>query len=171
MRDGLWSTVVVKDDERAFLTKNGQFVQLLGPGRHSTFDPSRRLAAEVVKVQRAEVPVDRALLLERSQPQLAEEHIVIVQPGPSEVAIVSLDGEPKLVVLPNTTRAFWKTLTRVDVETIDTATHLRLEKRHMDTVGNWTGNIATTAVVDAHEAILATRLRPCYRVRPLGSFP
>ena len=152
LRDGLWSTVIVKDDERAFLSKNGQFEKLLPPGRHSIFDPAKRLAAEVVKVQRAEVPVDRALLLERTQPQLAEENFVMVQPGPTEVAIVSMDGEPKQVVLPNTTRAFWKTLTRVDVEVVDTAQHLRAEKRHLDTVGGWTGNIITSAIVDSHEA-------------------
>ena len=32
-------TVVVKDDERAFLTRDGRFERLLGPGRFSAFDP------------------------------------------------------------------------------------------------------------------------------------
>ncbi len=30
---GFWFEVVVKDDERAFLTRDGRFERLLGPGR------------------------------------------------------------------------------------------------------------------------------------------
>jgi hypothetical protein len=43
---------IVKDDERAFLTRDGKFERLLGPGRFTAFDYGRRLAAEVVKVGR-----------------------------------------------------------------------------------------------------------------------
>ena len=67
--------------------------------------PRARLSAEVVKVVRAEINAERALLLEKTQPSLAEESFEIVQTGPTEVAIVSFDGEPKHLVNPNTTRA------------------------------------------------------------------
>ena len=118
--------VVVKDNERAFLTRNGRFQRLIGPGRFEAFDPRGQLRAEKYKVVRQELDADTALMFERTEPALASEHFVIVQPGPKEVAIVSLDGEPKHLISPNTTRAFWKTLTRVDVELIDTAAELRL---------------------------------------------
>jgi hypothetical protein len=36
------------------------------------------------------------------------------------------DGEPKHQVLPNTTRAFWKTVTRVEVERIDAGAEVRV---------------------------------------------
>src|SRR5262245_27130511 len=110
--------VVVKDDERAFLTRDGRFERLLDPGRFTALDPGRR-PAEVVKVVRAEIPAERALLIARTHPEVAVEHFQIVQAGPTEVAIISLDGEPNWRVLPNTTRAFWKTVTRVEVERID----------------------------------------------------
>ncbi len=55
-----------------------------------------------------------------------------MQPGPDQVAIVSMDGEPKHLVLPNTTRAFWKVVTTVDVEMIDTAENMRIDKRHLN---------------------------------------
>ena len=77
-------------------------------------------------------PADKALLFAKTHPDVAAEHFEIVQVGANEVAIVSLDGEPKHLVLPNTTRAFWKTLTRVDVERIDAATEVRVAKRHLD---------------------------------------
>ena len=57
-----------------------------------------------------------------------------MQAGPTEVAIVSFDGDPKHIVLPNTTRAFWKTLTSVDVEMIETANEMRIVKAHVDKI-------------------------------------
>lgn len=144
--------VIVKDDERAFLTRDGRFERLLAPGRFVAFDPRGRLAAEPVKVVRAELAADRALLLARTHPEVAREHFEIVQTGASEVAIVSLDGEPKHLVLPNTTRAFWKTVTRVEVERIDTAADARIAKRHLDRIDAARSPFVVTAQVEAHEA-------------------
>ena len=75
-----------------------------------------------------------------------------MQAGPTEVAIVSLDGEPKHLVLPNTTRAFWKTLTKVDVERIDAATEMRVAKRHLDKLDPARSPMVVHAQVEAHEA-------------------
>ncbi|MCB1504427.1 MAG: slipin family protein [Hyphomicrobiaceae bacterium] len=153
---GVLFEAVVKDDERGFLYRDGRFVRLLEPGRFTSLDPSRSLTAEVIKVVRAEIPAERALLFEKTQPQLAEKNFAIVQAGPTEVAIVSFDGEPKHLVLPNTTRAFWKTLTQVDVETIDTAADMRIAKRHLDRLDLARTPVAVNAVVEAHEAGLLT---------------
>ena len=144
--------VIVKDDERAFLTRDGRLERLLGPGRFVALDPGRHLAAEVVKVVRTEIAPDRALLIARTHPDLAEEHLEIVQTGPTEVAIVSLDGEPKHQVLPNTTRAFWKTVTRVEVERIDAGTEVRVAKRHLDKLDMTRTPLVVHGVVEAHEA-------------------
>jgi len=167
-RTSLWTTIVVKDDERAFLSRNGKFERLLAPGRFSEFDPLDRLSAEVVKVVRAELPADKALLMEKTQPEVADENFEIVQAGPTEVAIVSFDGEPKHLVLPNKTRAFWKTLTAVELEIIDTGAELRVAKRHLDKLdATRSGNVLVVAVIEAHEAgllfvdgELKERLRP-----------
>jgi SPFH domain / Band 7 family len=148
----LWFKTIVKDDERAFLMRDGRFERLLGPGRFSAFDPMRHLAADTVKVVRAEISADRALLFEKTQPALAEEHLVIVQPASTEVAIVAFDGEPRHLVLPNTTRAFWKTLTLVEVEKIDTASEIRVQKRHLDKLDVARVPQIANAIVEAHEA-------------------
>ena len=42
--------VTVKDGERALLTRNGQLVRVLAPGRHRLFDPLHELKAEVLDV-------------------------------------------------------------------------------------------------------------------------
>jgi regulator of protease activity HflC (stomatin/prohibitin superfamily) len=144
--------VIVKDDERAFLVRDGRFERLLGPGRFVALDYGRRLTAEVVKVARAEIAADKALLFAKAHPAVAAEHFEIVQVGASEVAIVSLDGEPKHLVLPNTTRAFWKTITKVDVERIDAMTEVRVAKRHLDKLDPARSPMVVFGQVEAHEA-------------------
>jgi regulator of protease activity HflC (stomatin/prohibitin superfamily) len=144
--------VTVKEDERAFLTRDGRFERVLGPGRFTAFDYGRHLAAEVVKVVRTEIAADKALLIARTHPEVAAEHFEIVQAGPNEVAIVSFDGEPKHQVLPNTTRAFWKTVTRVEVERIDAGSEVRVAKRHLDRLDLARAPLVVHGVVEAHEA-------------------
>jgi hypothetical protein len=153
-RRGLWFEVVIRDDERGLLMRNGRFEKLLEPGKASVFDWSGELSVEVVKVMRAELTPEKALLMQKTHPSLAAENLVIVQAGPTEVALVSFDGDPKHLVLPNTTRAFWKTLTRVDVEMIDTAAEMRIAKKHLDKIDLSRAAIAVTATVEPHEAAL-----------------
>jgi regulator of protease activity HflC (stomatin/prohibitin superfamily) len=144
--------VVVRDDERAFLVRDGRFERLLGPGRFVALDFGRRLTAEIVKIARAEIAADRALLFAKTHPAVAAEHFEIVQAGPNEVAIVSLDGEPKHLMLPNTTRAFWKTITKVDVERIDATAEVRVAKRHLDKLDPARMPMVVYGQVEAHEA-------------------
>ena len=144
--------VIVKDDERAFLVRDGRFERLLGPGRFVALDYGRRLTADVVKVARAEIAADKALLFAKVHPTVAAEHFEIVQAGASEVVIVSLDGEPKHLILPNTTRAFWKTITKVDVERIDATTEVRVAKRHLDKLDPARSPMVVYGQVESHEA-------------------
>jgi regulator of protease activity HflC (stomatin/prohibitin superfamily) len=104
-----------------------------------------------VKIARTEMAADKALLIARTHPEVAAEHFEIVQTGPNEVAIVSLDGEPKHQVPPNTTRAFWKTVTRVEVERIDAGAEVRVAKRHLDRL-DLARSPLIVGLVEAHEA-------------------
>jgi hypothetical protein len=104
------------------------------------------------QVLRAELPLERALLLERAQPALAAEHLVFVRTEPTEVAIVLIDGEARHVCAPFTTRAFWKTMNVVEAVRIDTASVLRIEQRHLDLIDYERSTYVATAVVEAHEA-------------------
>lgn len=166
--NGLWTTVVVKDDERGLLSRNGRFERLIGPGRTTILDPTRQVSVEVFSVVRAEFPAQRAVLLEQIAPEVARENFKIVRAAVGEVAIVSIDGEPKHLVLPNTTRAFWKTLSRVDVEIIDTTADARVEKRILDKLDEpRMASAHVISMVEAYEAGLlfidgafVERLRP-----------
>src|SRR5262249_22641870 len=92
------------------------------------------------------------LLFAKSHSAVAAEHFEIVQVGANEVAIVSLDGEPKHLVLPNTTRAFWKTITKVDVERVNATTEVRVAKRHLDRLDPARTPMVVQAQIEAHEA-------------------
>src|SRR5262249_2446659 len=123
---------VIKDDERGLLTRDGRLIKLVGPGKYRALDFGRKLAMEVVKVVRAEIAPERGLMIQAAHPDIARDNFEIVRAGPTQVAIVSFDGDPKHVVLPNTTRVFWKTLTRVDVDLVETADTLRVSKDHLN---------------------------------------
>lgn len=142
---------VVRDDQRAFLRRDGRFDSLLGPGRFREYDPNRRLSAETHTVVRSEIKPEIALLFTRTHPDLASEHFEIVQPGPTEVAIVSFDGQPVHVVRPNETRAFWKTLTRVDVELIDTGSEMRVPKSVRDRLDLSRNTLISQSIVEKNE--------------------
>jgi len=111
-RSVLHLTVVVKDDERALLTREGKFVAVLGAGRHQLFDPLQRLAVETFKIVRAELAWDRYATLASANPALAAEHFVAVQTQAGEVAIVSFDGQPTHLMTPWQSRAFWQGVIR-----------------------------------------------------------
>lgn len=143
--------VVIKDDERAFLTHDGKFKQLLGPGRFQRLDLRRRYDAKVQKIVNAEVPVETALLLEKTHPAVANDNFEIIQTGANEVAIVSLDGQPRHLLPPLTTRAFWKTRTLVDVEVINTADALEIDPRVYAKLDLSTTSLVTNAVVHNHQ--------------------
>jgi regulator of protease activity HflC (stomatin/prohibitin superfamily) len=147
-------TVVVKDDERALLTRDGKFVRVLGAGRHRLFDPERRLTTDVVKVVRGELTWDRYVTIANANPQVAAENFVAVQTKAGEVAIVSFDGQPVHVMTPWQNRAFWNVVTRVEVEKIDVKSALRVEKRHLEKMDLARVGTIVHAIVEAHETAL-----------------
>lgn len=143
--------IVIKDDERAFLTRDGKFAKLLQPGRFKKLDLARRYDAKVHKIVGAELPVETALLLEKTAPSVAADNFEIVQTGAHEVAIITLDGQPRHLLRPLTTRAFWKTRTLVDVETINTSDTLKVDPRHYAKLDVATTNLITDAIVASHQ--------------------
>ena len=163
-----WSfETTIKDGERGLLYRHGAFERLLPPGRHTRFDWGHAYTCDVVKVVRAEVPTELAQTLLREHPTVAAENFEVVQCGPSEVALVSFDGDPKHFVFHNTTRVFWTTVTRVSVERIDAAADMRVEPHYFNRLDYTRISAIATAVVEAHEAgllmidgKLAARLPP-----------
>ena len=150
---GVWNlTVVVKDDERALLTRDGSFVRVLAAGRHKLFDPLQRLNVETFKAVRGEIAWDRYATIASANAEAARENFVAVQTQAGEVAIVSFDGQPTNLMGAWQSRAFWKGVTKVEVERIDAKASLKIEKRHLERLDLTRANtLFVQAVVEAHE--------------------
>jgi regulator of protease activity HflC (stomatin/prohibitin superfamily) len=144
--------VTVKDGERALLTRNGRLERVLEPGRHRLFDARHQLAAEVFSVVRAEFPAERYAVLNAARPDLAARLFEFVVTKANEVAIVSLDGRPVLLMTPWQARAYWKVATRVDVERIDVTSDPRVSAHHLAMIERSRSTVVTEAVVENHEA-------------------
>ncbi len=154
MRAGLYLTVVVKDDERALLSRDGKFVRVLCAGRHRLLDPFARLSADTFKVVRGEIGWDRYATIASVDATAAAENFVAVQTGAGEVAVVSFDGQPTHLMTPWQSRAFWKGVTKVDIERIDAKAALRVEKRHLEKLDTSRLAAVVQTVVEAHETAL-----------------
>jgi regulator of protease activity HflC (stomatin/prohibitin superfamily) len=157
MSRGLLSlSVVVKDDERAILSRDGRFDRILGAGRHRMFDPGRRLSIDVCKIVRGELAWDRYATLAAADARAAAENFLAVQTGAGEVAVVSFDGQPMHLMLPWQSRAFWKGVTDVSVEKIDTKAALRVEQKFLEKLDPSRTPAIVEALVEAHETGLLT---------------
>ena len=144
--------VTVSDGERALLTRNGRLERVLGPGRHRLFDLRNELVAEVFSVVRAEFPAARYAVIAAARPDLAAELFEVVETKADEIAIVSLDGRPVLIMTPWQVRVYWKVATRVEVERIDVANEPRVSARHIAMTDRTRQTLVTEAVVENHEA-------------------
>ncbi|MBN9064442.1 MAG: slipin family protein [Rhizobiales bacterium] len=146
--------VVVKDDERAILSRNGRFERMLDPGRHVLFDPARALAVEAFNVVRTEFPADRYDVLAKSHPDVAARYFAPATTRAFEVAIVSFDGQPTSVLPPFSRRVYWKAVNAVEIDRVDTRDALRVDKAHAERIDFTRSSIATQAIVEQHEAAL-----------------
>ena len=148
----LMTHVTVKDGERALLTRNGRLERVLEPGRHRLFDPRHELTAELFNVVRAEFPAERYAVLNAARPDLAADLFEVVETKANEIAIVSLDGRPVVLMVPWQVRVYWKVATRVDVERIDVTSDPRVSARHLTMIERTRSTVVMEAVVENHEA-------------------
>jgi len=109
---------VVKDEERAFVFRDGRFQRVLEPGRHRIFDPLKRVSVETFKVVRADFPLERISLLEAIAPDVVAAYFEVVRTQPGEFAFVCFDGDIAKYVWWRNPVAVWKCVTRVTVERV-----------------------------------------------------
>ena len=144
--------VVVKEGERALLTRDGRTVRVLGPGRHRIVDPLRRCAVEVFDAMEKVFPLERYRALKAERPDLADALFAVVETRENEVGLVRLDGRVRFLVRPWTTDVYWKVATRVEFELIDTAAQPRLTGQRTALFASFRHALWTEAVVENHEA-------------------
>jgi len=153
-RSLLYLHVAVEPGERVLVLRDGRYERVLGPGRYILLDPLRKLTLESYDVVRAELPIECYDIIKAEQPDLADDLLTLVETGPSEVGIVLLDGRPMVVLGPWQRRAYWKVVTAVDIERIDTTDVLEVTDRQMTLLSKVTSPYMVQTVVESHEAAL-----------------
>jgi regulator of protease activity HflC (stomatin/prohibitin superfamily) len=144
--------VTVNDGERGLLFRNGSLARVLAPGRHVLFDPRRDLTVETRAVVRTEMPLDRYNVIKAERPDLAAALFELVETGPNEIALVSLDGRPALLMGPWQARAWWKVATTVTVDRVDAAGEPEVPERFLTLSAAARAPYMTETVVENHEA-------------------
>src|ERR1051326_731062 len=111
--------VLVGDQERVLLIRNGRFERMLGPGAHNVWTFGARI--ELERHNLAEVVLGGTWVnhLAKERRDVIAEHFTIVETNDSEVAVVSLDGKVARAFGPGVRALFWRGPVEVSAEVFD----------------------------------------------------
>ncbi len=118
--------ITIKKNERALLLRNGDFEQLLGPGKHRVF-----AGFDTVKLERFALgePVFEHELADyflAREPELVAREFVQVSLGETQVGLRHEDGVLVQILPPATRKLYWRGLREQRVDVIDVAVDARL---------------------------------------------
>jgi regulator of protease activity HflC (stomatin/prohibitin superfamily) len=145
-------TAEVKDDERAFLSRNGRFERVLDPGLHRIFDPAHAYTVEFFKVVGTTFPMDRIRLLQSVAPDVVERYFVVAAAKPDEIVFVMLDGETKFYATPRNPSAYWKCVSRVETDTVSVKETNRADLLVAERHGVTRAAIVLDSQIESYEA-------------------
>jgi regulator of protease activity HflC (stomatin/prohibitin superfamily) len=118
----LFKRIIVGDQERFLITKNGRFAGILSSGEYRMFvPPGVTLATEKFNLRTPVFESTWSDYLVKERPELTERHFVRVETSDVEVALVYLDKKLFMVVPPAKRVLLWKATSDVTYEVIDIA--------------------------------------------------
>jgi regulator of protease activity HflC (stomatin/prohibitin superfamily) len=126
----MFQTVIVTEKQRGLLIRDGRFQKMLEPGRHRILDLVGSLQIELCEATGL-FTSPWAEVIEKRYPEIAGQYFVTVQAAEGEVAVIRVDGRPKLLVLPGQTVRHWTVFNDVSVDRIDVNARPRLEKAEL----------------------------------------
>jgi regulator of protease activity HflC (stomatin/prohibitin superfamily) len=116
----LWKRIIVGDQERALITKNGRFGGILAPGEYRLIArPGVSLDVEKHNVRNPVFESAWADYLATERPEVAERHFTRVETNDSQVAMVYVDGMLFRVMLPAKRLLFWRGAAAVTAEVVN----------------------------------------------------
>lgn len=104
-----WKTILVGDNERVLITRNGRFESILAPGRYRIYGPAWRIRVETFPLTDVEFTGEWVNFLVRERPAVVREYFVLVETRDDEVAVVYADGKLIRVLGPAQRRLYWNT--------------------------------------------------------------
>jgi regulator of protease activity HflC (stomatin/prohibitin superfamily) len=116
----LWKRIIVGDQERALITKNGRFGGILAPGEYRLFIlPGVSLDVEKYNVRDLVFQSSWADYLAKERPDIAERYFTRVETNDLQVAMVYVDSKLFKVMLPAKRMLFWRGAVNVTAEVVN----------------------------------------------------
>jgi regulator of protease activity HflC (stomatin/prohibitin superfamily) len=116
----LWKRIIVGDQERALITKNGRFGGILMPGEYRLFTlPGVSLNVEKYNVRDLVFQSTWADYLALERPDVAERHFTRVETNDLQVAMIYVDRKLFKVMLPAKRMLFWRGAVDVTAEVVN----------------------------------------------------
>ena len=109
--------VLVGDQERVLIIRNGRFERMLGPGAHNVWAFGATIQIERHNVGELVFGGPWVNHLVKVCPDVPSEHFTVVETNDFQVAIVSLDGKVARAFGPGVRALFWRGPTEVSVST------------------------------------------------------
>jgi hypothetical protein len=116
----LWKRIIVGDQERALISKNGRFGGIFTPGEYRLFTtPGVSLDVEKYNVRELVFQSTWADYLAKERPDIAERHFTRVETNDLQVAMVYVDRKLFKVMLPAKRLLFWRGAAEVTAEVVN----------------------------------------------------
>ena len=112
--------VLVKEHERVLTLYKGEVTDIIGAGEYLLSNWRGRLLLDCHDIYASPVFKSRyEKALFTKLPDVADEHLLVVQTSPHQVAVILRDGQLYSAILPDEKRIFWRDAGPFDVEVID----------------------------------------------------
>lgn len=143
----LATKVLVNENERALVLKNGQFHDILTPGKHSLASIKRVYAVEGFSLIQPVFHSDYTDALLATQGDLAAQHLTVVETGADEVAVISRAGKLYAVQRPENRSVFWTDAGPWEAEMFSTAEGLKIPAQLAKRIGRINSGVMKRIVI------------------------
>lgn len=162
---------VVEQDERALLTRNGEFLEVLRSGTYWFFDPLHRLELESFSLTRPRFEHPLAERIATLEPQVAAREFHVLNLGPWEVGLRYENGVLVEVLPPDSRHWYWRGKVDVRCVVLDISHDYTVARSLVPLLVG--GNAVTGAegvmvvrVPECHTGVLASEGRAVKRLPP-----
>lgn len=152
----LWDTpITINAGQRGLRFRDGVLREILMPGRYKVSGLGKRARVDIHSTSNVYVSVDNLNALLTDAADLVAPHMLVVETGPQEVAVIRVGKVVRLVMAPSQKLAFWRDPVEPSVEMIDVSDAPAVDPRQRLALSAQGRNLMTSALVAPGEVGLA----------------
>ena len=148
--------IVVGDQSRVLLTRNGRFERILDPGVYWVWTFGATIEAETFNVRDLVFASPWADYLVKERPEVVKRYFSVVETGDAEVAVLYLEGKLARVILPGKRVLFWRGPLAVRAEVINVRERPEVDSKLLPALARLGAGVplATAAVEEGKTGLL-----------------